>query len=234
MKKLLSKSQINTFIDCPLKWKFNYIDKIKSFPSPAMKRGIDIHKKLENAYKNITLVEKNAATPEIEMKSDVDLIHFINMERKRILSCVDKDGKFDEKYFKPLFQELKLSSDEMGMRGIVDAVYIHPADDGVIVLDWKTGKYYGNNLDGYRFELAVYAELLKKSGKVDNVKYWAIYFSDQDKLFFEKVDPEHVRRMYETIERVRTQMESGNYPPKKTWKCRWCSFKSKCPLMNNV
>ena len=232
VKKLLSKSQVNTFLGCPLKWKFQYIDKLRSPPSPAMQRGINIHTKLEHAYKNMKLVKKEGTIPTIEMAPDADLDKFISMEKRRILGCVDKDGKFDMKYFKPLFQELKLSSDEMGMRGIVDAVYIHPADDGVIVLDWKSGKYYGNKLDDYRFELAVYAELLKITGKADNVKYWAIYFSDQDKLFFEKIDKEYIRRMYGTIERVRAQMESGNYPPNKTWKCRWCDFKSKCPLMN--
>lgn len=229
MTRILSKSQVNTFLQCPLKWKFIYIDKIKSIPAPAQQRGINIHRKIEKIYKNIKLIKKEGqATPDIQIESDVDLDNFIKFERKRILDCVDKDGKFDLKYFIPLHQELRLKSDELRMKGILDAVYINPKDDGLIIVDWKSGKYYKNKLDDYRFELAVYCELLRATGRYDNIKYWAIYFTDQDKLFFEKIDLGHIIKMYNTVNKVRQEMESGVYPKKYSFWCKYCQFKEKC------
>ena len=208
MKKLLSKSQANLFMQCPLKWKYIYIDLIESLPSKAQERGINIHKKIEEFYKN--------------PKPDEDLKNFVKFEKKRLEGCNEL------KYFYPLFQELKLRDEVIGLKGIIDAVYINPKDDGIIVIDWKTGKYYEDNLDDYRFELAVYAELLKHSGKVDEVKYWGIYFTDADKLFFEEIDSEYIRRMYATMDRIREEIEKKEYKPKKNKWCFNCQFKEKC------
>ena len=217
MKKLLSKSQANLFLQCPYKWKKQYIDNIRSKPSIYQTRGIAIHKKVEKFYKN--------------MKPDADLKNFIKFELRRIKDMI-KEGKFDKKYFLPLFQELKMQNVDLGLKGICDAVFINPEDDGLIVVDWKTGKYYPKKFDEYRFELAVYAELLKHSGKIDEEpKYWAIYFLDQDKLFFEKIDKKYIDKMYKTMEEVREGIASKNYQPKKNEWCYFCNFKRNCPLM---
>lgn len=214
MKKILSKSQANLFLQCPYKWKKVYLDKISSIPSPAQARGISIHKKIEKFYKNLQL--------------DIDLKHFLNFELKRIKDMIKK-GKFDKKYFYPIFQELKMKNEELGLKGICDAVFINPNDDKLIIIDWKTGKYYPDKFDDYRFELAVYAELLKHSGKVDeSPAYWGIYFSDQDKLFFEKIDDAHIKKMYDTMHQVRKGIESGEYKPKRNEWCYWCQFKREC------
>ena len=214
MKRILSKSQANLFIQCPYKWKRVYVDNIRSLPSPAQERGIKIHEKIEKFYKN--------------MKPDEDLKHFIRFELQRAKDLF-KSGKKDMKYFYPLFQELKMKNEEIGLKGIVDAVYINPDDDKLIIIDWKTGKFYRNKFDDYRFELAVYAELLAHSGKVDEAPgYWGIYFVDQDKLFFEKINKDYITKMYETMKKVREGIKNGEYKPKRNIWCRYCQFKNEC------
>lgn len=215
--KILNKSQANLYIQCPYKWKKVYIDEVQSIPSPAQKRGTNIHNKIENFYKN--------------PKADTDLKHFIKFEIKRIKDMIAAE-KFHHKYFFPLFQELKLLNEEIGLKGTCDAVYINPKDDKLIIVDWKTGKYYPDKFDDYRFELAVYAELVKHSGKVDEEPaYWGIYFVDQDKLFFEKIDKKYINKMYETMEEVRKGIKEENHEPKKNQWCYFCQFKKECPLM---
>ncbi len=214
VKRILSKSQANLYLQCPYKWKKCYIDEIRSEPSYAQTRGIRIHKKVEEFYKKFL--------PDKELKN------FIKFEHERIQSCF-KHNKFEKKYFFPLFQELKMFDEKLGLKGFVDAVYINPEDDGVIVIDWKTGKYYPDKFDDYRFELAVYASLLRASGKVDNVKYWGIYFLDQDKLFFEKIDEKYITKMHETLETVRKGIAEGNHEPKVNMWCKYCQFYKECP-----
>lgn len=232
MKKILSKSQVNCFIDCPYKWKRIYIDKERSKPSPPQMRGIKIHSKIENHYKNIKLKPTGVTIPEIIKNEDTDLKFLDEFDQERISSCTNDKGEFDIQYFKPLFQELKMANEEIGLKGIVDAVYINPKDGKLIVLDWKTGKYYPNKFDDYRFELSVYAELLKHSELTDeDIKYIGIFFVDQNKLFFEELKQTDIKKMYETVEKARQGMASGDYQPKKNTWCWFCQFKYECPLM---
>ena len=202
---------MNTFLDCPYKWKKQYINKIKSKASYPMMRGIRIHEKIEKFY---DAPEKSTQDPELE--------NLFKFQRR-----LTKDSP-KEKYCKPIFKELKMEDEELALKGIVDAVFINPKDDGVIVIDWKTGKYRPEKFDNYRFELAVYVELLKASGKVDNIKYWGIYFIDHDKLFFEEVKEEHIKKMYDIAESVRAGINSGNYPATKNMWCKYCQFKKEC------
>ena len=233
-KKLLSKSSVNLYLQCPLKWKYVYIDGITSISSPAQQRGINIHKKIEDVYKKIKLVKKDKQIiPEIQIEPDAELNNFMKFENKRIQSCVDKEGKFDLIYFKPLFQELKMKNETIGLKGICDAVYINPDDNGIIIVDWKTGKFHGEKLDDYRFELAVYAELVRLCKKI-NVKYWAIYFTDQDKLFFEKIEQKYIEKMYSIVDSARRDMDRGMFDPKRNRYCYNCQFKNKCILTANV
>ena len=228
-QRILSKSQVNMFLQCPLKWKYCDIDGNKSEPSPAQLRGINIHRKIEKVYNKMKLVKKDGqAIPEIQVKVDEELEYFMDFEKKRIFDCVNEKGEFDMKYFRPLHQEMRITNPEMKMRGIIDAVYINPKDDGLIIVDWKSGKYYKNKLDDYRFELSIYSELLRATGRYDDIKYWAIYFTDQDKLFFEKIEMEHIIKMYNTVSKVREEMGSGVYPKKYSFWCKYCQFKEKC------
>ena len=214
--KVLNKSQVNTYLDCPLKWHKIYVEGIKSKPSLAQKRGINIHKKIENFYR--------------EPKADIDLKHFIKFELTRVRDMI-KAKKFDRKYFYPLFQELTLYNEEIGLKGTCDAIFINPKDDGLIMIDWKTGKHYGKGLDNYKLELCVYAELVNHSGKTDEkVKYIGIYFTDLNELYFEEIKQEDIDKMYEIVNEVREEMERGNFEPTENEWCFNCQFKRECPL----
>lgn len=218
--KILNKSQVNTFLQCPYKWKKIYVEKIRSKPSIYQMRGTKMHKQIETFYQH---KKKPEETEEIGK--------FLEFEKKRIKDMMETK-KIDHKYFYPLFQELKLSNPEIGLKGTMDAVFINPKDDGIIVLDWKTGKYYGDNLDSYRFELAVYSELLNHSDITDEkVKYIAIYFVDQDILFFEELKQETIDKMYKTVQNVREGMENEICEPKKNTWCFNCQFKKQCSMV---
>jgi CRISPR/Cas system-associated exonuclease Cas4 (RecB family) len=214
--KILNKSQANCFLDCPYKWYKIYVEGIKSKPSPAQKRGTRIHSKIENFYKN--------------MLPDLELKNFINFEYIRLKDMI-KEGKFDRKYFFPLFQELSLYNEEIGLKGTCDAIYINPKDDELILIDWKTGKHYGEGINDYKFELCVYSELLNHSGKTDQkVKYIGIYFVDQNELYFEEIKQEDIDNMYKIMNECRWKMENEEPLPKKNKWCWNCQFKGECPL----
>lgn len=223
VKKWLSKSQIKLFLQCPLKWKFIYLDEIPSISSPQQNRGNDVHKKIENFYKKIRIREKDGKKEILVKENDPDLEKFVEFENKRLNEVKDLQS------FVPLFQELKLADNELMVRGIIDAVYINPDDNKAIIIDWKTGNFNSNDIDDYRLELAIYKILLEKDKKNKlDVGYWGIFFTDRGKLFFEKVDEKYVTKTLKTIEKVRDEMENGDYKMKPSWMCRFCQFKDKC------
>ena len=224
-KRILSKSQINTFLQCPYKWKKQYIDKVKSKPSPAMVRGIRIHSSIEKFYKHTEIKDNVITVNDASIKVPKKFLEF---EERRIESC-RKQGKVVDKYFKPLFQELRVSDEELGLRGFIDAVYINPKDDELILIDYKSGRFRPEKYDDYRFELAIYKMLIEAGDQIDKkVKYWGIMFVDQDKLFYEEAKEEDVIKAKKMVEEARAGMESGVYPPKINEYCKWCDFRKEC------
>jgi CRISPR/Cas system-associated exonuclease Cas4 (RecB family) len=231
-KRWLSKSQVKIFQQCPMKWKYLYIDAIPGISSPAQNRGIDIHSKVERFYNNIDIVQTKEKT-EIKLKNpDKDLDKFVEFENKRIQDCKDETGEINMSYFKPLFQELKVSNDELKLRGIIDAVYLNPKDNKLIIIDWKTGTPSGD-MDDYRLELAIYKILYDCDTHINKVKgldvgYWGIYFLDKGKLFFEPVSDKWVKKALNIINKVRLDIEKGEYKMKPSFWCRYCQFREKC------
>ena len=232
-KGWLSKSQIQLFLQCPFKWKCIYIDELPQVVSSQRERGVDIHKQIENFYKDSEVVTPEGKHPIIVAKKEKMLnSSFYNFEKERIKSCVDVNGKFDEKYFKPLHQELKINNEELRLRGIIDAIYINPKDDGIIIIDWKSGKYRKNEIDNHRFELALYKELYEREYK-QKVSYWGIFWVDANKLFFEKVDQKYVDKMLVTVKDVREKIENLECNPKPNFYCQYCEFQDKCLTCNS-
>ena len=218
-KRMLSKSQIQLYLQCPLKWRFIYINKIPSIPSPQQTRGLDIHSQIENFYKNVSIVDKK-----IEVKNNIKIHNnFLKFEEKRLSECSDL------KYFFPLHQELKIMNNEIMLRGIIDAVYLNSKDDKIIIIDWKSGKFHKYAINDYRFELSLYAYLFNNSNLTkEKVKYIGMYFVDEDKLFFEEVKQKYIDKMLKTVDEVRKEIEKGTYLPKKNFYCDYCEFQDKC------
>ena len=229
-KRTLSKSQVKLFQECPYKWKKHYIDFVVSKSSPQQERGSQIHKEIEDFYKNID-VEIKDNKPVIKPKKDLSQIqNFVDFENKRITKCM-KDGKLDESLFKPMYQELKLENPKIGLKGIVDAVFLNE-DGKLIVIDWKSGKYNPYGFWRYRFELALYKELFEKSVECKyKVGYWGIYFIDADKLVVEEVSQEEINKMWAEVNRVRDKimysMKNNKYDRKRS-NCKYCQFKEEC------
>jgi CRISPR/Cas system-associated exonuclease Cas4 (RecB family) len=112
-KKLtLSHSKIDTFNQCPQKYKLIYMEDMVKLGSQAMKTGIENHENMKKA-----LTDKTVALPE----KVIPIInqYFLNPEpvaESDITVSVNKD---------------------IDLRGIIDAYSIK--EDDAYIIDWKTG-----------------------------------------------------------------------------------------------
>ena len=113
-KLTLSKSKINTFIECPRKFKYRYIDEITEEANKYMLLGTEVHEIAEEIA--IELMEGN----------EIDDV-FLNLEYDEKL---EDHIRGLEKFFKDIYSngyeifsvEEYIVDDESNMNGIVDIV----------------------------------------------------------------------------------------------------------------
>ena len=229
----LSKSKINTFIECPRKFKYRYIDDITEEPNEYMAFGTAVHEIAEEIA--IELMEGN----------EIDDV-FLNLQYDEKL---EDHIKGLEKFFHDVYSngyeifsvEEFIVDEKSNLNGIVDIV-IKNSKDELIIFDYKTGK--PRDISKYKLELCVYKVLLESKYPELNVVSAGIYFTgssayrianfgsvgkdyfksqsegDIDDVDFDYVDA-IVDNLYETIGR-------NYYIRKKGFLCKYCFYKEMC------
>lgn len=246
-----SNSKLSTFENCPLQYKYKYIDKIEleeEMEPIEFFMGSKVHEALEKLYEGVL----NAKTYTVE-----EIVAFFNKEWKENYNDTIKINK-------PDFTEENYRI--MGERCIIDYYqHYHPFDKGKI-LGIETQEFLP--LDD-RFKIHVRIDRLmeaepgvyevhdyKTSGriasqeKVDEDRQLAVYsmwvlknFPDVKKVrlvwHFLRFDKEMVsERTPEQLEELRkdilVQIEcierEDRFEPNKSPLCNWCEYQEICPL----
>lgn len=225
---MLNKSAIGTFMDCPFKYKVQFVDKVKFDKIPkALSKGIAVHKLLDEFYKpNVkNLPELTAEIRKHILYQDykAEIENFINFNSKIL---IDNDGTLH----KPIYRELFMKDEELQLFGTADAFF----NDGMgwMLVDYKSGKPHtqideeGEEVidSRYYLELAVYTMLFEKIKRVE-LEYWGIYFVTANQFVMQRVDRDVIEKVKETIGDVREQLnicKLQGYPKKPNKWCKYC------------
>lgn len=177
-----SHSQLKTFDECALRFRYKYIDKIKepaATPSPAMERGIIVHDALELLHKKIqnsgTVMTKSELHTHIELKMRDFRDRYDSVSESPLSSEIYTDeleisksmiGRYYDTYHP--FNQTKINGLEQMIsfelpntakfRGIIDRLDFD--GDRAIIVDYKTDKSiapYGAFVDTYQQQLTSYA-----------------------------------------------------------------------------
>ena len=232
----MSKSKLAVFRSCPLKFKLLYVDKLKQ-PKTGYERyaniGNDVHKAIENFYKNDVKIEekdfKNVTTGTVEKKPVIIMNKEKYKKNKYMKNFIKLKEEIlrksnDNKHFFPVSQEIDYYSKDINIHGLIDAVYKHYTDDEYIIIDWKSGKI--KDLNDMRKELAFYKLCLDGSGKtLKPVKYWGMYFVKHDYLFFEEVREEFCDIIKNEVKLVQDLIDNKYFEKNEGVHCRWCGFR---------
>lgn len=239
----LSPSQIETFSNCPLKWKFSRIDKIKEPPTEATVMGNFVHSVFEELYallpEDRTLDEARAIMRQqwdekYEAEANKVLTEGHKEFRWRSWWCVENYFAMeDPQSFTPKGIEFGLDGHigKVRIRGFIDR--FDSGADGLEVVDYKTGKVPPPNFqDAKFFQLLLYADLLAAKKKERVSKVHLLFVKDKVRLS-EDVTPETLAPMREkvqtTFDAIAEGCRTGEFTPKVTKLCDWCSFKPSCP-----
>lgn len=236
-KKLLSyTSHILLYEFCPLKYqllkefKFAYTKDINNF------YGTFFHKVLEKTHRYIIsnkeipsdewLQENIEATKKV-LQNTLNF-YFDESESNKIFSSIKKymlSLNIDE----IIGCEMKLYSiqDEYILEGVLDLVKKY--ENGVEIVDFKTGAFDEDYLSLYKRQLAIYTHLLSTQYPIDEISSY-LYFPDETSSFVNgEITKEDVEKEMKRFNNTTHKLLEKNFPPRDFGeKCESCDFKWFC------
>jgi putative RecB family exonuclease len=252
----LSPSRAGDFMTCPLLYRFRTIDRLPEQPSPDAVRGTVVHKVLEDLFdlpaERRTPDEAGdlvlpaweqllAAEPEIgEMfgapEADAPGVADVGSWLKSCREVLDRyftleDPRRLEPAERELYVEALLES-RLLLRGFVDRIDVAP-DGAIRVVDYKTGRSPGEMFEAKAlFQMKFYALVLWRMRGVVPAMLQLIYLGNGELLRYvpDERDLIATERKVEAIwQAIRRAEESGDWRPRRSRLCDWCSYQAICP-----
>lgn len=247
---IYSHSKLSTFEQCPLKFKFRYIDKLE----PEIKQFIEgflgnkVHETLEWIYnykgKKLELdevIEHYAKSWNKDFNGEVKIVnsdlgekYYFNQGIKFLVDYYleyfpfkDNTIATEHKIILSLDSEKKYI-----LQGYIDRV-VHHKDTGVFEIhDYKTSNTLKSQeeLDKDR-QLALYSIGIKDLFEKVNDVHLIWHFLAFNKKIISKRTNEQLEVLKKEIIKLIDEIESTeNFPPNQSVLCKWCEFKRYCPL----
>lgn len=252
-KKTYSHSKLQTFEQCPYKYKLRYIDKI---PSPVEKSieahlGTSVHDALEWLYneklknntptldetleKYITSWEKNWSDTIQIIKKTLTKEDYKNKGIKFLIDYYNKHHPFEDGTVEMEKQVWINLTEEHSIIGYIDRLVYNKEKDEYEIHDYKTA----NSLPSKeKFEedrqLALYSIAIKELfGKEKNVLLTWHYLNHNIQIFSKRTDEQLERLKEHTINLIKKIEETKNFPTKISILCDWCEYKQYCKAHGN-
>ncbi|MHA1685210.1 MAG: PD-(D/E)XK nuclease family protein [Candidatus Heimdallarchaeaceae archaeon] len=217
----LSKSKIQCYWTCPYKYKLIYIQD-KRVETPAMTRGIELHKIFENVYCDLFKMRDidfdKAIEPYWKEEYKNDLKNFLDFNWWIYNSVENKKDAL------PIAVEKHISIDEEKLHGIIDAVW--KTKKSVLLLDFKTG--VGNNfsVDHYLFDLCFYKNLWDRH--FSKITHWGLYFTKNDFYWKERADENKVQNALQKVKLTRKLIDAKEFNKVEDFSiCKSCELYKK-------
>ena len=246
----LSPSRASDFMTCPLLYRYRTIDRLPEEPSADALRGTLVHKVLEDLFDlpSTTRTPDRARellvpTWDALLAAEPGLAELFTGEGPEVAdwlaSCrVVLDRYFtleDPRRLEPAEREMyveALLDSKLLLRGFIDRLDVAP-DGAIRVVDYKTGRSVPVMFEAKAlFQMKFYALVIWRTRGVIPAMLQLVYLGNAEILRY--VPDEHdllaTERKVEAIWRaIRIAQESGDWRPRRSKLCDWCSFQGLCP-----
>ncbi len=250
-----SASRLETYRQCPQKFKFTYIDGIKS-DSEGIEAfmGSRVHETLEKLYtdlkfcKTVTLPDLLVYYHQIWEKNWHDEVRIVRegvtpdnyeaMGEKCIVDYFNRYAPFDQGRTLGIEHRIDFNLDEAGqyqLQGFIDRLS-QPKDKVIWIHDYKAKTYLPTqqDLDEDR-QLAYYQmaiqQLWPDTEEIELVWHYLIF----DQEIHSRRTPEELADLRkETIALIQEIESTTDFPTVKSGLCNWCEHQAICPQFKHL
>lgn len=251
---IFSTSRLETYLQCPQKFKFGYIDQIKSeLEGIEAFMGSRVHEALHRLYFELRHTKRNtledllafyrerweaAWHPNIVIvREGLTPEHYLDLGATCLSDYYRRYAPFDQSRTLGLEHYVAFSLDPDGkylFQGYVDRIS-QPKDGVIWIHDYKAKAYLPTQkeADADR-QLAFYQmavlEMWPDVREVELVWHYLIY----DKEIRSRRSREDLERLrQESIALIDTILSGTDFPPRQSGLCDWCEFRPRCPLFRH-
>lgn len=231
-KLRLSKTGVLTYLTCPKKYYYQFVEKLIPEEQEQMVLGKKLHIKYESFYRLIPIevdeqkireVFENTCLPKEKISEYKHLQNFLEMN---LNTFKDLKSKNLLQHFKPIAIEEKYYDEELDFVGVIDAVF--KIDGNTLLVDWKTSNYKEGKESEYRFELAGYRHLWEKFYPTIPITHWGVFFSGDGTFWVEEVMEKSMKAFYEKLEYIRSKIKTKQFEKAKNALCQYCGYFDVC------
>jgi len=193
-ERILSASQINTYLACPRKWYYEYVEELPKEETFALVRGTVVHSVCEEFFdykppfglpyremvsqirdRGNDLLDKLWSYHKVtkrfgddQYNETVNMIdRFVLLHKWKMDATFEKTGDPSKawNWNVPRFRELHILNRELGVQGYIDAV-VDKGDDGIVLVDYKTSSIFKTPIsEDYSRQMYIYALLYQRDTK---------------------------------------------------------------------
>lgn len=247
---IYSHSRLSTFEQCPKKFKYKYIDKLK----PEIERTIEthlgsaVHKTLEWVYNSIKETNKEVKIDEIiekfteEWQKESSENILIVKKQLTARDYFNKGVQFLIDYYckHSPFKDgtiacekgvlIKLEEGEYEIQGFIDRLVYNLETGEYEIHDYKTANFLPNQerLDKER-QLALYSIAIKEIyGKEKEILLVWHFLAHNKTLTSKRTNSELEKLKKETAELIKKLEATKEFPRNRSALCDWCEYKNIC------
>ena len=245
----LSPSRATDFKSCALKYRFRMVDRLREEPSRDALRGTVVHKVLEDLFdlpaaertpdRADTMVAGAWAAIAAAEPTVTALFPGPDDEAGWLASCRAVLRRYfdleDPRRLEPAEREVyveALLGSGLLLRGVVDRLDV-AADGAVRIIDYKTSRASPPGREGSAlFQMRFYALVIWRSRGIVPAMLRLIHLGDGTTISYvpDEADLRATERQLEALWRaVALAQETGEWLPRRSTLCSWCSFRALCP-----
>ncbi len=246
-----SHSKLGTFENCPLMYKFKYIDKLEAEKGDGIEAfmGSRVHDALEKLYKDLQH-EKRLTEEEliaffnedwkkqftediIIVKKDYTIENYRAMGEKALRTYYKRFQPFDQATTLACEKKIRFMLDETGeyeLIGYIDR--LDKVDDETYEIhDYKTSGTLPDQkyVDADR-QLALYALAVKKefpeAKRIRLIWHYLIFGVERES---KKTDEQLEQLRTDTLALAKDILKVETFKPRMSALCSWCAFQKNCP-----
>ncbi len=232
----VSYSQLETFAQCPLKYKYRYLIGLIGEPSHVLSFGQTIHRVLRDFHRPELFQEKSDLSDLLKLYRQ----HWLNEgydnkeHREQRFSAGEKIltdyfNDHGQKLGRPVFLEKKfrLRFNSVILTGSIDRLDVD-SDGRYEIIDYKTGKSKEESAVAKNEQLAIYGLAAVEELNIYPESLALYFVEDNIKVATERTKESLINLRTELSDRIE-EIKKSDFPARVGKLCQYCEYRQICP-----